>query len=466
LAVLPPYVARAKSKAVKKRAGDGGASRKANQKGEIMNRKVLVAAVAAAFVAPAAFAQSSVTVGGTINILWDTVRGSNSTGAIGDLKSHDRVRDGAGSNIRFTVIEDLGGGNSAFVQVESAVIQNSDQRADLVGNVGTGVTTSGNSTAVWGNRNSGIGIRSKAAGRFLIGVWDVHYHEHYTTDPAWIPGNSAWSTLALTQNMGSGLNVNPAFGGRLSNVIRWDSPNWSGFSMAVTYARPTDGAPNNTAGDVREGKKNRNWSISPRYEMGGLSVVYSYMQDKDAATTATLSIGGALLAAGANATSTWKITSNRLGVRYKFAMGLGIGALWDVGKVSNTTVAAANQVSIKRTVWAFPITYDTGNHHLMATWARARDWRGQIGGVGLGTPLAVAIGTSPAGTYNFGSDTGASFFSLGYMYNLSQRTNVSVGYARTRNDALVRYDMFANGTGNTSIGVDPRSFSVGLRHTF
>ena len=85
--------------------------------------------MAAAFVAPAAFAQSSVTVGGTINILWDSVRASNNTG--GDvqggfggnagqnsLKSADRIRDGAGSNIRFTVIEDLGGGTSAFVQVE------------------------------------------------------------------------------------------------------------------------------------------------------------------------------------------------------------------------------------------------------------------------------------------------------------------------------------------------------------
>jgi len=84
-----------------------------------MNRKVLVAAVAAAFVAPAAFAQSSVTVGGTINILWDNVRANGATDSGANMLSHDRVRDGAGSNIRFTVIEDLGGGNSAFVQVES-----------------------------------------------------------------------------------------------------------------------------------------------------------------------------------------------------------------------------------------------------------------------------------------------------------------------------------------------------------
>jgi predicted porin len=422
-----------------------------------MNRKVLVAAVAAAFVAPAAFAQSSVTVGGTINILWDTVRASGATGGGGsNMPSHDRVRDGAGSNIRFTVIEDLGGGNSAFVQVESAVIQNSDQRADLVGNA-QGVTTSGNSTAVWGNRNSGVGIRSKAAGRFLIGVWDVHYHEHYAIDPAWIPGNSAWSTLSLTQNMGSGLNVNPAFGGRLSNVIRWDSPNWGGFSLSATYARPTDAAPINAAGDIRSGKKNRNWSFSPRYEAGGLSVVYSYMQDKDATTSATLSYAGTTLTPGFNNNAVWKITSNRLGVRYKFAFGLGIGGIWDSGKVSSN-VNNIGSSSIKRTVWAFPISYDTGNHHVMATYARARDWRGNLGG--------FALGTFTFGTANLGSDTGANFLSIGYMYNLSQRTNVSIGYARTRNEALVRYDMFANSSGNTAIGADPRSFSLGLRHTF
>ncbi len=68
------------------------------------------------------------------------------------------------------------------MQVESAVIANSDTRGSLIG---AGAGTSG-----WGNRNSGIGIRSKAAGRFLIGVWDVHYDEMYKVDPGWLIVNS------------------------------------------------------------------------------------------------------------------------------------------------------------------------------------------------------------------------------------------------------------------------------------
>jgi len=437
-----------------------------------MNRKIMAVAVAAAFAAPAAFAQSSVTVGGTVNILFDSVRASGNTG--GDvaggvnnsMRSHTRVRDGAGSNIRFSVIEDLGGGNSAFVQVESAVIQNSDTRTDNFGNA-QGVTTAGNSTAIWGNRNSGIGIRSKTAGRFLIGVWDIHYHEHYSIDPGWIIANSAGSTLNLTQNFGSGFSVSPGLGTRYSNVLRWDSPVWSGFSMSVAYARPRDGAPINTqvAGDVTNGKKNRVWNFAPRYESGGLTVQYSYLSDKDATTVATVSFAGTAVAAG-TVSSVWKVTGNRLGARYKFANGLGIGALWDSSKATNQTNTAAATVNIKRTVWAFPVTFETGNHHLYATYGRARDWKGSLGGADVGTVVNPAIGTQAAGTLNFGSDTGAKQYTLGYAYKLSQRTNVHVSYQTTRNEALVRYDMFANTSGNTAVGADPKSWSVGLRHTF
>lgn len=456
-----------------------------------MKKNVMVAAVAAAFVAPA-FAQSSVTVGGTINIMWDSVRANGATsnnvaGVDANIKSHDRVRDGAGSNIRFTVIEDLGGGNSAFVQVESAVIMNSDTRANQTG-TNSGIGTAGNNTAIWGNRNSGIGIRSKTAGRFLIGVWDVHYHEHYNVDPGWIIANSANSTLAMTQNLGSAFSVNPAMGGRLGNVIRWDSPVWGGFSMSVAYARPTDGIPTNTTGaggtaasgaitanSVAFGKKNRVWNFAPRYESGGLTVQYSYMSDKDSITTATLTFGGnqfgaAGLGTGASvggaATSTWKLTSNRLGARYKFANGLGIGALWDSSKAAATHEAGIGATSIKRTSWAFPVTYETGNHHVYGTYGRSRDWKGQLAGNALGTAATnVTVGTS---VYSLANDTGAKYWTFGYAYKLSQRTNVHVSYMSIKNEALARYDGFANtfGTGAAQFGADPRSIAFGLRHTF
>jgi len=422
-----------------------------------MNRKVMALAVATAFTAPVAFAQSSVTVGGTINIMWDTVRAGGGTAAAGagDLKSHDRVRDGAGSNIRFTVIEDLGGGNSAFVQVESAVISNSDQRANaLQGNAGA-------TTAVWGNRNSGIGIRSKAAGRFLIGVWDVHYDEMTRVDPGWLIVNSGASSLGLMNTFGGAASQISQIGARYSNVIRWDSPVWGGFSMTVSYARPTDAAPVNAAGTIPDSKKNRMWSFAPRYEAGGLTVQYTYLQDKDINSNQTVSMGGVNTLA-ATVSAAWKVKSNRLGARYKFANGLGIGAIWDSSKQSNQVLAAqaGAAVDIKRTVWSFPVTYETGNHHMFITHSRARDWRGSVGNVNV-SAVAGAGGT-------LGSDTGAKMWNLGYAYKLSQRTNVHVSYNTIKNERSVAYDFFAQSSGLTAanVGADPKQFAVGIRHTF
>ena len=444
-----------------------------------MKKSPVAIALAAALAAPGALAQSSVTIGGTVSILYDQVRANGNFGgdtvagpaAQNHLKTEDRVRDGGISNIRFTVVEDLGGGNAAFVQVESAVIQNSDQRADAVGN-NQGVTAAGNSTAVWGNRNSGIGIRSKTAGRFLIGVWEVHYTEHSVIEPGYATGNQAWSALTIMQNLGSGFNVNPLVGARLSNVIRWDSPVWSGFSIAAAYGRPTDGAPPNLAGTPIDGKINRVWSFAPRYVWGGLTLQYSYIQDKNAVTNAAPTFAGQAL--GAAFPAAWKITGNRLGARYKFDNGFGIGAIWDDSKYSNNAAAVINSISVKRTAWALPVTWDSGNHHVMATYGKANDWRGQVGGVDTGTATPASLGLVAIGSCNaaclagtsFGSNTGASMFSIGYMYNLSTRTNVSIGYVVLKNDALVRYDHYTNSSGNTAIGGDPRNFSLGMRHTW
>lgn len=447
-----------------------------------MNRKVMVAAVAAALAAPAAYAQTTVTIGGTINIMWDTVRASNATrNGTGlnsfDLKSHDRVRDGAGSNIRFFVGEELGGGNQAFIQVESAVIGNSDSRGNNLGNVAGGTST------VWGNRNSAIGLRSKTAGRFLIGVWDMHYDEMYGIEAGWLTANSGSSALSMWQNFGSAFTLNPGIGGRLSNTIRWDSPQWGGFSMSAQYARPTDAAPANATvtgpgggASVIDNQKNRAWHLGARYQTGGLQVRYAYFRDNDAVNAAGVSFAG--VTGAVQATSTNEITSHRLGVRYRFAMGFGMGFVWDSSTWENSTDVAAgpgSSTDVKRRSWAIPLTYETGNHGFYGTYGRARDWRGSFAGCGVGDTTTagcanVVINAAlPAGAaFSLANDTGSRFISMGYTYKLSQRTNVHVSYQKVTNDALARYDFFANasGTGGANAGADPRSFAVGMRHTF
>jgi predicted porin len=461
-----------------------------------MNRKVMAAAVAAAFVAPAAIAQTTVTIGGTINIMYDTVKANDATRNVATMNnsfnmlSHDRVRDGAGSNIRFFVGEELGGGNQAFIQVESAVVQNSDQRTNMVGATGFSSAT-GNAAPVWGNRNTAIGLRSKTWGRFLIGVWDLHYDEMYGIEPGWLIANSASSALAVWQNFGSAISSVPGFiGSRYSNTIRWDSPNWSGFSMTLGYSRPVDTPPLATQGtgvgggdSVIHGQKNRAWHLAARYERGGLQVRYAYLQDRNAATTATLTWAGLSTLSDSLAstigTSNWKVRSHRVGVRYRFAMGLGIGFVWDSSRVQashENGSLTVQSTDVKRRSWAIPVTYETGNHGFYGTYGRARDWRGSIAGCGVGDSVTAAcqsftvnadLGVAD-GTYDFGKDTGSKFWTLGYTYRLSQRTNVHLSYYKLTNDPLALYNSFANvsGIGAANAGSDPRSWAVGFRHTF
>jgi len=58
--------------------------------------------------------------------------------------------------------------------------------------------------------------------------------------------------------------------------------------------------------------------------------------------------------------------------------------------------------------------------------------------------------------------------SLGYQFALSKRTNIHLNYSQIKNDSLAGYDFFSNNVGmaNGNFGADPKTYSLGLRHTF
>jgi predicted porin len=417
--------------------------------------------VAAALASEYAWAQSNVTIGGTFFMHWDTAEAKGGTlGPVGNIKRHDRVLDGFGSNIRFTVIEPLWEGTTAFVQVESSVLVNADSRTDAFGN-GGGITNTGSTTAVWGNRNSGIGIRSKTAGRFLAGVWDVHYTMFYFAE-GWTRtlANVGTSSLALIKDFGASSVINPGTGTRYSNVLRWDSPNWGGFSFEAAYARPTDGAPLNSRGDVRDGRRNVAWNLAPTYEAGPFRIRYSYLSDKDSVSNTPFGYAGVALAAGATISAAWKVTSSRLAIQYKFDNGIWIGSIWDSSTQANTTRVPGAGVAIRRTVWSFPLSYATGNHTVSLTHAKAGNWKGQVRG--------ADVHAFTTGGFSLGADTGATFVSAMYAYSLSPRTAVYASAQKIMNKPLAKYDFFVMGAGMAGIntGADPSSLTLGIRHTF
>jgi len=473
-----------------------------------MQKKLLAVAVAGALAAPvAAMAQSSVTISGAVNIWYETASATGATNSASpgstlstfDVKSRDRIQDGAGSNIRFTAVEDIGSGMQGFMQIESAVINNANTRNDATGTSAQPVGTGGiQSSGGWATRNSGVGLRGQAWGEILIGIWDIHYNEMWTVDNQLIKGASHNAALALMNSFGlagsqtsAGGVGSVSIGGRYSNVIRYQSPNWAGFNFRASYARPSDNAVSTTAGSAIEGKKNTVFNIAPNWSNGPIIVGFSYLQDKDfsmgapslftGATSVTNGVGGPALAFP-GVTNRGTVTSNRLWGSYTFPFGLKLGLAYDTSKLKVQSVgtitagvgAPVGDSEIKRNVWAIPISWNTGAHTIFATYAQADKLKGSIGQAGtapsvdLSNIIVTPAGTGAAAVGDVSSNSKAKFYSVGYQFDLSKRTNLHVSYNQIKNDSLGGYDFFANPVGMSTgnFGADPRIIELGLRHAF
>jgi predicted porin len=436
-------------------------------------------------------AQSAVTISGALNLWYESAGATSATNqstsptrSTFDVKNRDRVSDGNGSNIRFTATEDLGGGIAGFGQVESAVLCNAQTRNDDLGNPGQ-AATSPQTGCGWATRNSGVGLRGAAWGEVLLGIWDTHYTESYAVDNQLVKGGSHSSSLAVLNSFGTAGWASGTAGGaagtgqlggitignRLSNVIRYQSPNWAGFNFRASMARPTDGnVP--VDGTVADGKKNRAFNIVPTYSNGPIYASWSYFVDKDAvgtgAATYTGATGGVAVAGGAGSTAVYKITSSRPEFSYTFPFGLKLGVILDWSKVEVSANAPTAGSELKKTTWSIPISWTSGPHAVFATYAVASKLKGSINGADLSTITILPSGSAAGSGSSMDSDTGAKFYSLGYQFDISKRTNVHVAYAQIKNDKLAGYDFFSNtvGMANGNFGADPRIISLGVRHAF
>jgi predicted porin len=398
-----------------------------------MQKKLIAAAVVGLFAVPA-MAQTNVTISGQMRVGVDHVSASGATAAGASPISRMRVIDN-NSNIRFAGTEQLGGGLSAWFQVESA-IGTSD-------NVGTsGAQTSGAaSSATIGTRNTGVGIKGNW-GNIYVGKWDMHYHTLGGVDGSGLAGGLAMgaSSLNLLHNQGNGGGAgtrwgNAGAGGRLNNAIMYDTPTWNGFNVRLGYSTSAaNEVLTNTAATTAS--KEANWWVNPQYNNGPWSAFYSYM--------ARNNIGNPVVAPGG---STPDARFHRAGLAYTFAMGLKIGAIWDRNTVDMDT--GAND-TFKRTAWAIPVQYVMGPHTFNFTYARAGDTSNTTG-----------------------ADTSAKMYMLGYTYALSKRTMVGANWTKINNAAAGTYDLWhpssnigAQAGGTLPAGSDPRQFGVNLVHLF
>ena len=218
-----------------------------------MKKSLLALAVMGAF-AGAAYAQSSVTVYGIVDLGFE----SASNGA--DTNSRKNGIESGGqsaSRIGFKGTEDLGNGLKALFQLESTI------RADDGTGFGAGSGF---------NRFATVGLQSATFGTVLLGRQTSVIKDAYDQiDPFGDGGRVA--------------NISKIFfngeldgdAGRISNSIKYQSNSFSGFKASVAYG----------FGEVRgKTSANSNFGVGLGYANGPLNVQYGYhnQDDTDAAT--------------------------------------------------------------------------------------------------------------------------------------------------------------------------------------
>lgn len=451
-----------------------------------MNKKLMALAVAAAVTAPGlAVAQTSVTPTSIVpspgvassngitlygrldeTIMYDKYS-QNATGTIQSVKKSDVYSPGNAMGIRGR--EDLGGGTSAWFQLEIGVWPS--ERLDTA-------TTTGNN---WGGRNSAVGITS-GIGDIFIGNWDTPYKQTFGVwnsvtsggfSAAGIIMGQADTTGALnnalcatTVNNGTGsVTTTPggictteatasstAFSRRINNSIQYWTPVMGGFQAKLMTAANTYQSPGNTAfaGGLPKAKE---YSASLAWARGPISVGlgYDFHQGLRPNTAATGNVDA-------------KDTGIQLGAKWNFGPGeVGVG--YEQLSWGNTNATGADN-SLKTPAYVVNGRFKVGPGAVWASYAGAE-------GKSCATATTV-VGSSACGVK-------AKMYSLGYDYVLSKRTKMYVAYNKIDNGSTV-----ANGTtigssyyyiagpattnpgtnGGLPAGTDVTTIGVGVQHVF
>jgi len=301
-----------------------------------MNKKLIAAAIAGAFVAPAAFAQnSSVQIYGLLNAEYGFFSQQNTAAGAG-RSSVDALNSGA-SRIGFKGEEKLGGGMSAFWQCESDV-------RFLSGGAAT--------TGTLCDRNSALGLKG-GFGSFYVGTWDSPLKR--ITAITRITNETGWLGSQI-MTMSNGGAWTGTFSNRNVQSLNYDTPRFGGFSASIQTTTTNPGR--HSAVPVPKG---RFTSLSGQYVQGPMAVVLGYSKHDDNRSVAT--------------TNGQEDTAWAIGGTYSFgAVKLG---LTYVDAEIETGVGA----STERKSWNLAADWSLGGpHSVKLGYARAGDAKTSAGG--------------------------------------------------------------------------------------
>jgi len=406
-----------------------------------MKRTLIALAVGAAFAAPAAYAD--VTLSGSINAGPAVVKSndgstnaSNSITATGATAQQGITRTGINTNytnITIGSMEDLGGGLKLdFAYQFTANFQST--------------------TASPQNRNSHIGLVGDSWGGVWIGTNENLYERYYyTVDPldgaAGIGGNlSILGTPGYGQvfdaGNGPGANGNADFYRRSDHTVWYDSPNWGGF----TFGAYTTLSANKNNGPSNLGNPNnpRLWGLGGKWVGPTIPLqiwaAYEKHNDLYGLNVITGTAGGA--------TST-KDHGIQIGIGYTLG-DIFIFGNWEQLKYEADGLAGTVIDEYKRNAFSVGVKWNVPTGYVGAQYMQA-----------LKGKCEFADGSACTA-----DKTGAKSIGLGYYHTLSKQTQAYVMGQYINNDDLNFYTV-AGGVGvPTNLGANVYAATIGLKHSF
>ena len=452
-----------------------------------MNKqKIMVLAIAGALTAPGlAMAQSAnVSMYGLLDLRWDQTKYTNNTAnTVGSLtKQH--MSGGSPNYIGFRGTEDLGGGLSAFFQIESQIF--TDARPD--------VSSQAHTNALFGGRPSFLGLRSTSWGELSAGyqdsvykdvqkVWNVGAGAAYAgvlmgngNSTGAIPtpncgagfasGTNVLNATAATTNCSEAPSNTTSFNRTASDTLVFRSINMSGFRAAVMLGINEFKEPTVTPTNLAAGTSPNNpsmsaysvsWSGGPFSASGGYEIHRGFRANLTTVNQDRMA----------------KDTGLQLGGKWNFGQGnIGLGyERLSYANTGGTVAAAAND--FKRNNWVLGADYNVSAAGRVYG-AYAKTAGNKSCGASLNTIATATVGSA------CGTDTGAKQYSFGYDHSLSKRTTMYAYYAKLHNNAsgTFAYPSDSRTTNATTLGgqagagsavlagVDQTSINLGMKHTF
>lgn len=396
-----------------------------------MKKSLLALATLGAF-AGAAHAQSSVTVYGTL----DAAVRVNDTGATAVNGKTTNIAGGTTVTDRlgFRGVEDLGGGRTAFFQLETQILPFDNNNGAGTGQASSPAAQPGN----WlGNRRpSFVGLGDKALGNLQIGSM-------YTPGFRFTGFGAVMGTNVFGTDLSQGMITNSTATAVMTTTVQSTTSDYKIVANAVSYTSPTIAGANvelfATTKDTAASGYGGVTGVMLNYTLGKLTA-QAYAQK--------------IQATGPAATSTLASAS----AYYTKASSAGVGVGYDFGVVNTRLSFQTNDPSDliqNNTITVTKLSVTAPVTKVLSLYAGYAMLKEQAGG-SLYSASATVAGD-------------AKVMNVGATYALSKRSSIYADYASLSQDNNSRFSLSSAvqaSAQSSTVGLKPSQIAVGIRHTF